>query len=61
MNTSELENAWVHHKEHFENQLISEGDILFVIHQDIDGHAKLRPFLYNWTLFLFLFTFCQTC
>lgn len=61
MNTSELKNAWEQQKDHFQNQLISEEDILLVIHQDFDKQAKLRRLLYNGTLFLFLFTFCQTC
>ena len=61
MNTSELKNAWEQKKNHFQNQPISEEDILLVIHQDFDRHAKLRHLLYNGTLFMFLFAFCQTC
>lgn len=61
MNTRELKSAWEQQKEYFDNQKISEDDILFAIHQDFGKRAKIRRLLYNSSIFLFLFTFCQTC
>lgn len=61
MEMHELKSAWEQQKRHFEDQLISEEDILSVTRQDFQTQAKGRRFLYNASSFVFLLIFCQTC
>jgi hypothetical protein len=61
MNIRELRQSWEQQKVSFNDQLITEEDILSVIHRDLAGQAKVRRVFYNAASFLFLITFCQTC
>jgi hypothetical protein len=61
MNISELKNSWDQQKRHFEDQLISEEEILFIVQQDFAKQVKVRRLLYNASSFVLLLIFCQTC
>lgn len=61
MKSSELKNSWDQQKRHFEDQLISEEEILLVIQQDSSKQANVRSLLYNASSFILLLIFCQTC
>jgi len=61
MNISELKNSWDQQKRHFEDRLISEEEILFIVQQDFGKQAKVRRILYNASSFVLLLMFCQTC
>ena len=61
MNITDLKSAWEHQKGYYENQLISEKDILSVINQDLGKQVKFRRLLNNGALFSFLLFFCQAC
>lgn len=61
MNISELKTSWDQQKRHFEDQLISEEEILFIVQQDFAKQAKVRRLLYNASSFVLLLIFCQTC
>lgn len=61
MNIREIKHAWKQQKVCFNDQLITEEDILSVIHQELGDQAKVRRVFYNAASFLFLVIFCQTC
>ena len=61
MNNSKLQHAWEQQKMNFQDQLISEEEILFAILPDYDKQQTVRRLLYNASSFVFLLVFCQTC
>lgn len=61
MSNSKLQNAWKQQKMNFQDQLISEEEILFAILPDYDKQQRVRRLLYNASSFVFLLIFCQTC
>lgn len=61
MNNSRLKRAWEQQKIDFQDQLISEEEILCAILPDLSKQQNVRGLLYNASFFLFLLIFCQTC
>ncbi|SKC20486.1 hypothetical protein SAMN05660293_05664 [Dyadobacter psychrophilus] len=61
MNNNRLKHAWEQQKMNFEDPLISEDDILSIIHQEFSKQQKLQRLLYNASSVIFLLIFCQTC